>query len=378
MVISLLEISAFAFLIATGILVFYYLFFFTRIAFYGRNESHTAGNLPFSIIIGAQNELSQLKANLIPILEQDYKNEEGEVNFEVILISFEASEETHFFLKGMAEKYAHFRYIQISQEIKGIPKQKYALTLGVKGAKYETVILTGVETAPKSEKWLSYMDGAFKEGIEVVLGYNTYRKGKGLLNRIARYENYLEGIFYLSLALAKIPYNGSYKNFACKKGLFFKHASFLSDQRAFPESVTSFVTLAANRHNTAVLLGAQTVTQSQPLRDKQEWQRRRKDRLNALKGIKIGHKILLGGYVVPYLFFYPLFLLGIFYPPLSETLWIVLGGKFLLQFLLWMFISSKMGERDLMYSFFPLELVFWLFYWELSPTFFKKTKRYWI
>ena len=70
-----------------------------------------------------------------------------------------------------------------------IPGKKFPLSMGIKTAKYEVVLLTDADCVPASELWIQKMQDGFSNGIDIVLGYGAYYKRPGLLNKLVRFEN---------------------------------------------------------------------------------------------------------------------------------------------------------------------------------------------
>jgi hypothetical protein len=118
--------------------------------------------------------------------------------------------------------------VELTQEAKLINGKKYPLSIGIKEANHEVMLLTDADCVPASEHWIQKMQDAYQDGIEIVLGYGAYHKRPGLLNKLIRFETFHSAIQYLSFALAGIPYMGVGRNLSYKKALFFKQKGFSS------------------------------------------------------------------------------------------------------------------------------------------------------
>jgi hypothetical protein len=92
------------------------------------------------------------------------------------------------------------------------PGKKLSITLGVKGAKFEHLILTDADCRPASRNWLKSIAENFSNEKQIVLGYGPYKKEKGFLNRLIRFDTTWIGMNYFSMALAKLPYMGVGRN----------------------------------------------------------------------------------------------------------------------------------------------------------------------
>ena len=59
---------------------------------------------------------------------------------------------------------------------------------------------------------------------DIVLGYGAYKKEKGILNKLIRFDTYTIAIQYFSYALRSLTYMGVGRNLAYKKSVFFINA----------------------------------------------------------------------------------------------------------------------------------------------------------
>ena len=125
-------------LITAVIQLVYYWFFYRRLAFYRYNQV-TGGPHPVSVIICAKNEVLRLKKYLSAILEQTYPD------FEVIVVNDCSWDETSDYLESIAASYPHLKIVTIQEQEKYRHGKKFALTLGIKAAKNEYLLLTDAD-----------------------------------------------------------------------------------------------------------------------------------------------------------------------------------------------------------------------------------------
>src|SRR5690554_7928679 len=114
--------------------IFWLFFFYSRIAFH-REKDNESSHPPVSIIIAARNEEDNLFEFLPFILEQDYSE------FEVIVVNHQSTDNTFYILKAFQEKYPHLRVIHLERNHHLAMGKKLPLTLGIKGAKYDHLLL---------------------------------------------------------------------------------------------------------------------------------------------------------------------------------------------------------------------------------------------
>ena len=123
---------------------------------------------PVSIIIIADNNANELRKNLPLFLSQDYP-----AGFEVIVVVDKDEDGTGDVLKTFS-KHANFYTTFVPDSSRYMSRRKLAITLGVKAAKHELILLTDATCKPVSDKWVSRMAAACTDGVNMVLGYSNY------------------------------------------------------------------------------------------------------------------------------------------------------------------------------------------------------------
>ena len=193
--------------------LFYNLYFFRKLIIHKNIKSDYKPNV--SIIICAKNEYDNLKQNLKSLLQQDY------INYEVIVVNDQSNDNTKDLLNEYEKTYYNLKVVNIDDNVNHVIGKKFALTLGIKTAKYDNLLLTDADCYVESKKWISSMVKNFISA-DIILGYGAYKKEKGLLNRFIRFDTFLIAIQYFSYALRSITYMGVGRNLAYKRSLFFK------------------------------------------------------------------------------------------------------------------------------------------------------------
>ena len=76
--------------------------------------------------------------------------------------------------------------------------KKYALTLGIKAARYNHLLLTDADCHPGSSLWIAEMSSYFSDRTSIVLGYGKYQsKPYALANLFVQYETLITAIQFL-------------------------------------------------------------------------------------------------------------------------------------------------------------------------------------
>ena len=280
--------------ISLSLILFYYIYFFVRIILIKKNNS--SFNKPISIIICAKNELNNLKNNLQFILDQNYSN------FEVIVVNDQSSDDSINFLNKLAKKNKHLVIVEIDDFVKTTLGKKFALTLGIKTAKNEYLILTDADCIPDSKNWIKKMSSNFNRA-NIILGYGSYKKEKSLLNKIIRYDTFSIAQQYLSFALANQTYMGVGRNLAYKKSLFFSNKGFASHINIASGDDDLFIQEIANNSTVTIELSNEAHTTSNTIKSWKDWIYQKRRHISTAPLYKIKFKILLSIYPISQLLF---------------------------------------------------------------------------
>src|SRR5882762_7804843 len=254
------------FCMITLIQLSYYGWFFRRLAFFTPNARDSSQQHPVSVIICARDEATKLVTHLPGSLAQTYPS-----THEVIVVNHNSQDDTRFLLDELKKTFKGLHIVNLEQEAIGIPGKKYPLSMGIKEAKYEIVLLTDADCVPATEFWMQKMQDGYNNGIEVVLGYSPYTKKPGFLNKIIRFDTFHTAIQYLSYALAGLPYMGVGRNLSYKKELFFRNKGFSGINHLPGGDDDLFINKVANKGNTNIVIDPDTFTMSEPKKTFGEW-----------------------------------------------------------------------------------------------------------
>ncbi len=127
------------FCFAAFIQLVYYWLIFARLAFHKDKEIDKPEYPPVSIVIAARNEYHNLSRYLKNILDQEYPE------FEVIVVNHASNDETVDYLKEISPKYPHLKVVNIERELNFFTGKKFPLSLGIKSAMYEHLLLTDAD-----------------------------------------------------------------------------------------------------------------------------------------------------------------------------------------------------------------------------------------
>jgi glycosyltransferase involved in cell wall biosynthesis len=360
-----------AFCIITFIQLFYYLFFFLRLAIHKTKAKNVSQTHPVSVIICARDEAANLVKNLPGALVQKYKT-----THEVIVVNDNSLDESKYILEEYQRRFKQLQLVELKQEARFIPGKKFPLSVGIKTAKHEVVLLTDADCVPASEFWIEKMQDGFNDGVEIVLGYGPLHKKKGFFNKMVRWETFHTALQYLSYAKSGMAYMGVGRNLSYKKSVFFRHKGFSAHNHVPGGDDDLFINKAATKKNTTIVIDKDSFTLSEPSNNWKQWIRQKKRHYTTSKYYKPLHKFLLGLYAFSLFLFYPLFIVSLFLFSWKLTL-IAFAIRFIVQAFVIFKTTNKLDEKDL----FPWFVFFdvWMFFYYLffATSVFKKPAKKW-
>jgi glycosyltransferase involved in cell wall biosynthesis len=365
------EVIFYCFAVITLIQVFYYAWFFSRIAFYNPIVKQKSQQHPVSVIVCARDEDENLARNLPGVLVQNYQS-----SYEVVAVNDNSLDDSKYILQELKKTFKSLNVVELTQEAKLISGKKYPLSVGIREAKHEVLLLTDADCVPASEFWIQKMQDAYDDDIEIVLGYGAYHKRPGLLNKLIRFETFHTALQYLSYALAGVPYMGVGRNLSYKKGLFFRNKGFSSINHIPSGDDDLFINKVANKRNTAIIIDPEAVTRSAPKRRWKDWFKQKTRHYSTAKFYKPTHKFLLGAYLLSQFLFYPLFVASLILFDWRFAL-AVFGVRLILQSVVFYKSMKKMGESDLWPWFIVFDLWMFFYYIIFAPALWRKPRRNW-
>lgn len=344
-----------AFCTIAFIQIFYYLFFFIRLAFYKQRSKDFSQTHPVSVVICARDEALNLKENLPAVLEQEYTT-----THEVVLVNDNSFDDSKYILEDFRKTHKQLQIVELTQEAKMIPGKKFPLSIGIKSAKHEILLLTDADCKPAGNHWISSMQETYDDQTEIVLGYGAFEKQNGLLNKLIRWETFHTALQYLSYALAGIPYMGVGRNLSYKKTVFFRHKGFATHNHVPGGDDDLFINTAANKKNTKINIDKNSFTFSKAPQNWKQWRMQKKRHYTTGKYYKASHKFLLGLYSLSHFLFYPLLILSLVFYNWQYAL-IAFGTRLLIQVIVYAKSMKKLGETDLLPLILFLDI--WMFFY---------------
>lgn len=217
---------------------------------------------PVSVIVYADSDAAGLSRMLPMVLAQDYP-----APFEVIVINDGKDEATADFVSRLQLDHRNLYISFVPGDTRNLSRKKLALTIGIKAARYDVLLLTCADAVIPSSRWMSLMARHFRAAsVDVVIGYAApdFSASRGLGSRFRAFDFAASGMRYLSSAILGHPYRGTGWNLAYRRSLFFRHKGFSRTLNLRYGDDDLFVSEVSNRSNTAIELSAGSVPMIAP------------------------------------------------------------------------------------------------------------------
>ncbi len=232
--------------------------------------------LPVSVVVAARNEAHNLPHLLKALCTQNYPH------FEIILVNDRSEDSSESILNHWQSQYEPLKIIHIQGDIGDWDGKKNALTLGIKAAKNDIILLTDADCLPSSNLWIQKMQEPFVEPqIEIVLGCSPYKIASTWLNQFIQYETLMTAAQYLAAAHTGYAYMGVGRNLAYRKAFFERVGGLSRWQSVRGGDDDLLVGQYANDKNTSYVLDKEALTFSQAPTNYAAWRQQKRRHFNA-------------------------------------------------------------------------------------------------
>lgn len=198
---------------------------------------------PVSVIIICDNNAEDLRTNLPLLLNQDYLP-----GYEVIVVIDKDEDGSGDVLKTFGScPNLHTTFVPGTSRY--MSRRKLAITLGVKSAKNEWILLTDATCRPVTDKWISRMASGCSNSVDMVLGHSNYSCEDG--NFKAFYRFHREYAFLLD-AFGGTAYGMVGNNLMFRKSMFMAGNGFQGNLKYLRGEYEFLVNKYSTRGNVAI------------------------------------------------------------------------------------------------------------------------------
>jgi len=353
----MLEILFWVFIASASIQFLFYLLFIISISIYEK-PNKTSYKIPgISVVISSKNEFENLKVLIPKLLDQEYNS------YEIILIDDRSTDDTYEFAIDLDHKEEKFKLVRIDSTPDHINNKKYAITLGIRAAKFDHILLTDADCIPMSKEWISEMSRGFSSNKKkFVVGYSQYLNAEGPLNNFIKFETLLTAINYIGIGLLGRPYMAVGRNIAYRKSFFLENNGFGKFQSVVGGDDDLLINQYAKRKNTSFILSPESTIYSNPKTKLSDFILQKTRHLSVGKLYRKTDKLLLGLLSLSKIVFWISFIAAIM--SVFQT-YFVLGGFLLVMVSLLtvlLVLKKKTGDKSSIWMFPFLDFIFIFYY----------------
>lgn len=249
--------------------------------------NHAVERAPFiSVVIALNGQRNVLSENLPAILDQEYPN------FEVIVIDDGVSEEHAVTLQQLQQHYHMLRVSMLPKSTLYISRKKLSITLGVRAAKGEWILLTEPDSAPNSPHWLMNMASKMNSDKDLVVGYSNYEDDSTCFCRRIRFERFMMQSVYARSILSGRPLGADGCNLAFRREAFLRGKGFSGNVSLLRGEDVFLVDTFSKPGNVAYIYDKVAAIE-QKVCSKKSWKNEKISRMQACRFLKARSRCLL-------------------------------------------------------------------------------------
>ncbi len=338
------------FVVVVAFQFMYYVIVFRSFAF-AKEQLQKPTNISISVIVCAKNEQENLQKYIPLLLEQEYPN------FEIVLIDDASRDHSLDIMEEFEKNNLKIKIVKVENNEAFWGNKKFALTLGIKAAKYDNLLFIDADCHPNSKNWIQEMSNQFSNDKKIILGYGAYKKIKGsFLNKIIRFETMFTATQYFSWAKIGKPYMGVGRNLAYNRKEFYGVNGFNSHMKIRSGDDDLFINEVSKSDNTSICFSPESFTYSEPKTNFKEWIFQKRRHIATASHYKFFDKMQLS-----LLYFTQIsFILLSIYLMIFEFQWMIviaiIGFRYLFTWIIIGYSASKLKEKDVMYWFPVIEI----------------------
>ncbi|MGM9689081.1 MAG: glycosyltransferase [Alloprevotella sp.] len=233
----------------------------THDAYYGGQTRGKAAYPKVSIVVPACNQLADLQFQLPRLLAQRYAGK-----FEVIVADQLSDDGTAEYVRHLQQEHPNLRSTFVPATSRHIELRKLALTLGIKAAWSDWVIVVNPETSPDTLDWLQHYAENLGAELDFVEAYYNYEDDGSWAARRAILERVQQFNLRLQAFESGVVLGCETANFAVRRSVFVASPGF-SDSLCLPFGEEDlYATCQADPRRTAFLASPDTrLTEDMPV-----------------------------------------------------------------------------------------------------------------
>ena len=187
------------------------------------NHIHADSIPPVSIIMTTHNQESLLRQKLPVLLAQEYPND-----YEIIVVDISSSDETIPLLESLEEEYHNLRHTATPATARDISLQRLALTLGIKAADNEWLVLLSPDSNPSGSEWLSNLCASCTPEKDAVQAFVHYKEVHRWNAHKWQFMKLWQQMLWIPFNEHHAPYRSDGSCLCYRRSKFLEHQGFAS------------------------------------------------------------------------------------------------------------------------------------------------------
>ncbi len=337
--------------------IFIEIIYFALVIYSFHNSSQSKkSDAAISLLLYTKNNEELLKKQLPVFLKQKHKN------YEIVLINHASTDGSLEVMENVQKKNPTIKIIDVKNNETFWASKKYALTLGIKAATHEQLVMSSIDYEPQSTSWLQYMASASKEK-PLVIGFKNFNQIKR--NFFYRFFDFMHIMKSYTLGKMGLHFNGSSANVSYPKTLFYSTNGFVHHMNIPIGETRLFANEVAKKSNTTFCLHPDAEVAHLQKPSFKSWFREQRKNELILRRCKIVAQLSNGVLFLCRLTFFSLACILLIFgaPKIQFASAVLISVRFLVQYISFGIVANKLNALKLIIALPLFEL------WHLATQF---------
>lgn len=247
----------------------------------------TEAKSDMSLIMAVKNEEELIQGNVVKWLEALPESSD------MVVADDQSWDKTPKILEGIEAENKALHVIYLREESVKISGKKFALTLAIKGAKQEAMLLTDADCYPRSNDCIPLFAEQFAKGYTMVLGHSPIVGDAGFAGWLQKMEGLNGAISYTGFSSLGMYYMGVGRAIAYSKSTFLGLGGFKMLYKLPYGDDDLFVQQFAKHFKKTLLLNPSAFIETNVIEGIVAYWNQKRRHLSAGRKYKLFHKIML-------------------------------------------------------------------------------------
>lgn len=259
--------------------------FFGILNAHSKQTAKNSGAL--SLIMAVKNEEDIIKDNVMKWLKAMPED------CDMVVADDQSWDSTPKILEKLEEENPALHIVYLQEDRVRLSGKKFALTLAIKGAKQEAVLLTDADCYPKTEECVPLFSEKFEKGYSMVLGHSPIVGDAGFAGWLQKMEGLNGAISFTGFSSLGIFYMGIGRAIAYSKTTFLELGGFKALYKLPYGDDDLFVQKFGKHFKKTLLLNPKAFVETKAIEGIVAYWNQKRRHLSAGRKYKFFHKLLL-------------------------------------------------------------------------------------